>query len=146
MFLRMAGEYGALSHKLFCKISKFFVKLKYMQSRTLTMLHASEEISTDTDPRHRLCHFNPFQNKPWFLHVCWKFFFENTVGKGEIAHNKQFLIFPQCFLPFSRTFCNFSSNLKLSSATLSVWKNLKFVVWERGKALLAFDLCLKVKQ
>ena len=25
---------------------------------------------------------------------------ENTVGKGEIAHNEQFLLFPQCFLPF----------------------------------------------
>ena len=23
--------------------------------------------------------------------------FENTVGKGEIAHNVQFLLFPQCF-------------------------------------------------
>ena len=26
--------------------------------------------------------------------------FENTVGKGEIAHNEQFLLFPQCFLSF----------------------------------------------
>ena len=25
--------------------------------------------------------------------------FENTVGNGEIAHNEQFLLFPQCFLP-----------------------------------------------
>ena len=25
--------------------------------------------------------------------------FENIVGKGEIAHNKQFLLFTQCFLP-----------------------------------------------
>ena len=24
--------------------------------------------------------------------------FENIVGKGEIAHNNQFLLFPQCFL------------------------------------------------
>ena len=24
--------------------------------------------------------------------------FENMVGKGEIAHSKQFLLFPQCFL------------------------------------------------
>ena len=24
---------------------------------------------------------------------------ENTVGKGEIARNEQFLLFPQCFLP-----------------------------------------------
>ena len=23
--------------------------------------------------------------------------FENCVGKGEIAHNEQFLLFPQCF-------------------------------------------------
>ena len=23
---------------------------------------------------------------------------ENTVAKGEIAHDKQFLLFPQCFL------------------------------------------------
>ena len=25
--------------------------------------------------------------------------FENTVGKAEITHNKQFLLFPQYFLP-----------------------------------------------
>ena len=24
--------------------------------------------------------------------------FENIVGKGEIAHNEQFLLFPHCFL------------------------------------------------
>ena len=41
--------------------------------------------------------------------------FENTVGKGEIAHNEQFLLFPQCFLPIWITL-SFSSNLKLSSA------------------------------
>ena len=28
--------------------------------------------------------------------------FENTVGKGEIARNEQFLLFPQCFLHFLR--------------------------------------------
>ena len=27
--------------------------------------------------------------------------FENTVGKGEIACNEQFLLFPQSFLPFN---------------------------------------------
>ena len=25
--------------------------------------------------------------------------FENIAGKGEIARNEQFLLFPQCFLP-----------------------------------------------
>ena len=56
---------------------------------------------------------------------------ENTVGKGEIAHYEQFLLFPQCFQKacfpgtsqgvivwewVKGTFCYFSSNLKLSSA------------------------------
>ena len=30
--------------------------------------------------------------------------FEKTVGKGEIAHNQQFLLFPQGFPPLWRTF------------------------------------------
>ena len=36
-----------------------------------------------------------------FLRVCKSSsLFENTVGKGEIARNEQFLLFPQCFLSF----------------------------------------------
>ena len=57
--------------------------------------------------------------------------FENTVGKGEIARNEQFLLFPQCFLPISRTFCHFHP---ISNCRLSVWKCLKFVVWEMVNA------------
>ena len=33
--------------------------------------------------------------------------FENTVGKGEIYHKEQFLLFPQFFLPYGRTFHHF---------------------------------------
>ena len=33
--------------------------------------------------------------------------FEITVGKGEIARNEQFILFPQCFLPFWRPLCLF---------------------------------------
>ena len=32
--------------------------------------------------------------------------FENTLGKGEIARNEQFLLFPQCFVPFWITPCH----------------------------------------
>ena len=32
--------------------------------------------------------------------------FENTLGKGEIARNEQFLLFPQCFVP-ARTLYHF---------------------------------------
>ena len=41
---------------------------------------------------------------------------ENTVGKGEIARNKQFLLFPQCFLPIWITLYHFHYTLELSSA------------------------------
>ena len=34
-----------------------------------------------------------------FMYLLYKSF-ENTAGKGEIARKEQFLLFPQCFLPF----------------------------------------------
>ena len=43
-------------------------------------------------------------------------FFESTVGKGEIAHDEQFLLFPTLFSTHLENFLPFSSNLKLSSA------------------------------
>ena len=42
--------------------------------------------------------------------------FENTVGKGEIANNEQFLLFPTVFSTGLENFLPFSSNLKLSAA------------------------------
>ena len=41
---------------------------------------------------------------------------ENTVGKGEIACNKQFLLLHQFSLPVWTTFCHFHQNLKLPFA------------------------------
>ena len=38
------------------------------------------------------------QTSPFLMCLQYKSF-ENTVGKGEIARNKQFLLFAQCFLP-----------------------------------------------
>ena len=56
---------------------------------------------------------------------------ENTVGKGEIAHNEQFLLFPQCFLLIWKALWHFHQIQNCRLQTLSVWKSLKFVVWER---------------
>ena len=87
--------------------------------------------------------FTPFPNKLWFLRVCrasllktpWEkekllVSFENTLGKGEIARNEQYLLFPQCILPW-RTFRHSRQILNCRLQILSVWKNLKFEVWER---------------
>ena len=55
------------------------------------------------------------------------------MGKGEIAP------FPTVFSTFLENFLPFPSNLKLSSETFSVWKSLKFVIWERVKMIFVFD-------
>ena len=67
---------------------------------------------------------------------------ENTVGKGEIAHNEQFLLFPQCFLPIWRTFCHFHQIQNCHLQTLSVWKSLKFVIWERVNSKSNDNTCI----
>ena len=64
--------------------------------------------------------------------------FENTIGNGEITSSKQFLLFPQCFPPIWRTFCHFRPIRNSGLQTLSVWKSLQFVVWERFKGEIPF--------
>ena len=74
------------------------------------------------------------QTSPGFYVSAVQAAFENTVGKGEIARNEQFLLFPQCFLTFWRTFFHFHKIKNCRPQTISVWKRLKFVVWVRVKA------------
>ena len=47
--------------------------------------------------------------------------FENFVGKGEIAHNEQVLLFPQCF-PSGELSAIFVKIKDCCLHTLSVWK------------------------
>ena len=67
-------------------------------------------------------------------------FFENTAGKGEIARNEQFLLFPQCFPAIWRTFYHFHQIWNCRLQTLSVWKCLKCVAWERVNILTSYTL------
>ena len=53
-----------------------------------------------------LSFYQPFPKQaPIFTFLQYKSF-ENTVGKGEIAHNEQFLLFPQYFQPIGEL-CHF---------------------------------------
>ena len=51
--------------------------------------------------------------------------FKNTVGKGEIVRNKEFLHFPQCFPFLWRTFCHFHETLKLWTVNTFSFKESK---------------------
>ena len=86
---------------------------------------------------------NPFPNKPWFFTCLQYKSFENSVGKGDIAHDEQCLLFPQCFLPFWRTFCHFHQLKKIVVCKLlqaGGVKNLSF-----GKGLrVNFDFSVRI--
>ena len=52
--------------------------------------------------------------------------------KGEIACNKQFLLFSQCFLPYMKLIFHFKCTLKCCLQFVSIWASLKFchlVIW-----------------
>ena len=53
------------------------------------------------------------------------------MGKGEIARNEQFLLFPQCFLPFLAILIKF----EIVVCILFQFGSLKIVVCERVKPL-----------
>ena len=52
--------------------------------------------------------------------------FENIVGKGENAGKQHFLLFPQCFLPFTKQISISQSPLFCRLHMLSSWTSLKF--------------------
>ena len=51
---------------------------------------------------------------------------ENIVRKGEIACDKQFLLFLQCFLPYTTLIFHFKCTLKCRLQFVSIWTSLKF--------------------
>ena len=85
-------------------------------------------VGNDTFPtigkNSEISNIHPFR-KQALVFTCLKYSsLENTVAKGEIAHNEQFLLFPLCFLPFWRIYCHFHQILNCRLQTLSVWKSL----------------------
>ena len=63
-----------------CKVSTLFVKSNNYEGHFCEVLTLSK-----TSPG---CTYLQYKS------------LENTVGKGEIARNEQFLLFPRCFCPF----------------------------------------------
>ena len=89
-----------------------------------------------------------FPHNDTFWHPWETSLLKTLLGKGEIARNVQFLLFPQCFLPVWKTFCHFQQIWNYHLQTLSVWKSLKFVVWERVNPFImdAFENVRKVEK
>ena len=71
---------------------------------------------------------------------------KNFVGKGKIICYEQFLLFLQNYPPVWRTFCHFHQIQNGCLQTLSVWKSLKFVVWEKIKLVQFLGILYKEKR
>ena len=90
-------------HTIVWKISSAFIKAVYNKQQPLNV-----KIRANTKAK---CLLTLSQAIPGFymsaVQVFCKKKKKKTVGKREIAHNEQFLHFPQCFLRFWRTFRHF---------------------------------------
>ena len=73
---------------------------------------------------HKMPNFNDSEKK--------KKTYQNIMGKGENAGNQHFLLFPPCFLPFSKEISIFQSNLFCRLQMLSIWTCLKFCCLVKG--------------
>ena len=74
---------------------------------------------------------NPFSDKPLFLHVCSKSLLKTLREKEKLLITSNFSFSHSVFYPFWRIFHHFHQIQNYRLQTLSVWKSLKFVVWER---------------
>ena len=80
-----------------------------------------------------LSSFNPFPNKPLFLCVCRTSLLKTLWEKEKLLVTINFSFSHSVFFPFWIAFCYFHQIWNCHLQALSVWKRLKFVVWERDK-------------
>ena len=77
--------------------------------------------------------FNPFQNKPWFLLVCSTSLLKTLWDKEKLLVTSNFSFAHSVFYPIRELSSIFYQIWNCRLQTLSIWKSLKFVVWERVK-------------
>ena len=80
-------------------------------------------------------YFNHFPNKLWFLRLCSSSLLKTLWKKEKLLVTSNFSFSHSVFYPFGWTFCHFHPIWYCRLQTLSVWKSLKFVVWERVKEI-----------
>ena len=74
---------------------------------------------------------NPFPNKPWFLHICSTSLLKTLQEKENLFVMSNFSFSP--VLLIWRTSCHFHKIWTCCLQTLSDWKSLEFVLWEKVK-------------
>ena len=106
------------------------------QSHRLLFPHASAEVRGENTPERKVAStgdrtrnhqvMSPTRSPLSHLGGTLQIAMENIVTRGEIACNKQFLLFSQCFLPYMTLIVHFKCTLKCCLQSVSVWISLKF--------------------
>ena len=120
-------EFGQGQNFVVCRLIKSLANVSHSPKETLRFYHL-------THIEFPFMYFNPFPNKPLFLRVCSTSLLKTLWEKEKLLVTSNFS-FSQCILPIWRTFYNFDQELNCHLQTLSVWKSLQFVIWERLKQL-----------
>ena len=111
---------------------KLWPMLKFLQTNKRTD-GQTEKPKTDLSMRgHKnLVCCNSFSNKPWFLRVCGKSLLKTLWEKEKLLVTSNFSFSHSVFYPFGELSAIFMNFEIVRLPTLSVWRCLKFVVWER---------------
>ena len=89
-------------------------------------------------------HYNPFPNKPWFLRVCSTSLLKTLWEKEKLLVTSNFSFSHSVFYPFGELSVIFIKFKIVVCKLFSIWKGLKFVVWERVKVSSA--ICFNLVQ
>ena len=76
-------------------------------------------------------YLNPFQNKPWFVCVCSTSLLKTLWEKEKLLVTSNFSFSHSVLYSFGELPAVLIKDEIVRPQTLSVWKSLKFVVWER---------------
>ena len=109
------------------KVTQLLIGLTVRFSQSKVVLNSNASRPRKIWRKKTMNVLNPFLNKPWFLHVCGTSLLKTLGEKEKSLIMSNFSFSYSVFYPFGEH----SLNLKRHLQTL--WKNLKFAVWERFK-------------
>ena len=86
------------------------------------------------------CHLTLSQTSPGFYMSCSTNLLKTLQEKEKLLERSNFSFSPWCCLSVWRTFCHFHQLWNCCLQTISVWKSLTYVVWERVNLLKSVKL------
>ena len=111
-------------------VNKKNVKPFMHVTRPLNLYHTLPNLKDLPEEDLRKNCVNPFPNKPWFLRVCSASLLKTLWEKEKLLVKSNLSFSHSVFYPFVELFAILIKS-EIVVCKLSLWKSLKFVVWER---------------